>query len=305
MNISDAKTALSYGKYIALDTESTGFQPNKNYSLLLEIGAVKYENGVIVDRFDELVNPGIKIPKKIVELTGISNEMVKGKDSYIEVLTRFRKWCDTDKYIFIMHNATHDLRFLEYFGEKCGVSFNEPYIDTYPLAKDILGNGYWYKINSRINENYKLSTLALFYGIKDENHHRAINDAEVTMQVFQKLKQTAFKKEPSLYIKQYWQYPLKKEIPLEKNKIKIISVCPWDKKKRIYVNLSQIKNNEELYSTIFYDFEYSCWGIKQTGFPVASFKEIENVIKKEYQTGRMIYENFYEKKYFSSCFVEV
>lgn len=301
MKAEEAKLALSYDKFIALDTESTGFQPNENFSLLLEIGAVKCVNGEIIDRFDELINPGIKIPKKITELTGITNEMVKDKDNYIEVLNRFRKWCDDDKYIFIMHNATHDLKFLNYFGEKCNIEFNDPYIDTQWLAKNILSKGYWQKLNTRVNENYKLATLALFYNIVDKNHHRADNDAELTMKVFFKLRQTAFKKEPSLIIKQFWRYPTKKVENKELIIANILSVSPWDKKKRIYVTLSRKQDGESIFATVYYDFNFNCWGIKQSGFPIATFKDLEKTIKKQYQIEDMDFDCFKERRYFKMC----
>ena len=305
MKPEEAKTALMYGKYIALDTESTGFQPNDNFSFLLEIGAVKVIAGRIVDRFDELINPGIKIPKKIQELTGITDEMVENKSNYIEVLDKFRKWCDTDNFILLMHNAPHDLKFLNYFGEKCGITFDDPFIDTQPLAKNILKNGYWKKINSRVNENYKLATLANLFGIQDLNHHRADNDAELTYEVFSKLKQAAFKKDPYLMTAQLWKYPQKLEgeyIP-QKRKIKIISICPWDKKKRIYVNISTLENNEQIFATIFYDFDYKTWGIKNSGFPINTFREIEDKIKQEINKEELKYEHFDKKIYLKSCFL--
>lgn len=308
MSPEEAKTAFSYGKYIALDTESTGFQPNDKFSFLLEIGAVKYKNGHIVDKFDELINPGIKIPKKIEELTGISDEQVADKDNYIGVLNRFKKWCEDDEYILIMHNAPHDLNFLNYFGKKCGIDFNYPFIDTQPLSKNILKNC-WKEINSKVNENYKLSTLAHFYDIEDINHHRADNDAELTLNVFLKLKQTAMKKEPMLVYKQDWKFPSKNvEAPAsqEKRKIKILSISPWDKKKRIYISFeTKDENNEKKFGTVYYDFDYKCWGIKECAFPIKSFDEIENIVKMQYLSKEFNYDDFKEKKYPVSCFTYI
>ena len=312
MSPEQAKTALNYGKFIALDTESTGFQPNDKFSFLLEIGAVKSINGKIVDRFDELINPGMKIPKKIQQLTNITDDMVKDKDSFVEVLARFRKWCDTDNFIFVMHNATHDLKFLNFFGEKCGIKFDNPYIDTQPLAKNLLKGGYWNKVNSRVKENYKLATLGLFFGLDDPSHHRADNDAELTMNVFYKLRQLAFKKESMLYLKQDWKFP-KNKLRVSKDndevsdkptqKVKILYASPWDKKKRLYVCMVTKCSDEDKYATVYYDFDYNCWGIKDSGFPITSFKVIEDEMKKAYATETMSYENFAERKHFNDVFL--
>lgn len=306
MSPEEAKTALTYGKYIALDTESTGLQPNDAHSLLLEIGAVKVVNGQIVDRFNELINPGIKIKQNFSDLTGITNDLVQDKDSYASVLARFREWCDTDKFIFVMHNAPHDVKFLNHFGEKCGVSFNDPCIDTQTLGRNILRNGYWQKINSRVTERYSLASLGVLFSLSDENHHRALNDAELTWGVFDHLRKIAFKKEPLLCYKQDWKYPVlqSQNIP-SPEQIKLISICPWEKKKRIYVNLSAKSNSENLFTTVFYDFAFKCWGIKENGFPIKSFKEIENAVKNIYKIEDLRYESFSERKYLNSYFLNL
>lgn len=301
-----AKTALNYKKFIALDTESTGFHPNDTYSFLIEIGAVKVINGEVVDRFDELINPGIPIPKKIEELTGISDSMVADKQGYVEVLSRFRKWCDSDEFIFVMHNAPHDLKFLNYFGKKCGIEFNEPTIDTQPLAKHLLHDGYWGTISKRIKENYKLTSLATLFSIPDKNHHRADNDAELTYEVFSKLRKVAFKKECNLVYFQTFKYPSKKEddTPKEKRKAKIVSICPWDKKERIYIKLSEEIGDETTYATIFYDFYYKNWKIKEAGFPIKTFAYIEKRVKELYGVEDLEFENFQSRMY-PSCYVNV
>lgn len=306
LTVEQAKTALNYKKFIALDTESTGFQPNDTYCFLTEIGAVKIINGTIVDRFDELINPGISIPKKIQELTGITNEMVANKDNYIEVLTRFRKWCDTDDFIFIMHNANHDLSFLNFFGKKCGISFDEPTIDTQPLARALLHGDYWKTISKRINESYKLASLAILFNIPDKNHHRADNDAEITYEIFSKLREIAFKRQNDLIYYQLFKYPEKKNIEnsSEKQQAKIVSICPWNKKERIYIKLSKEKDGDVSYGTIFYDFYYKNWKIKETGFPIKSFASIERKVKDLYKTEEMNFQNFQQRIY-PSCLVSI
>ena len=286
MNVDNMKKALFYNKFIALDTESTGFQPNKSFSKLLEIGAVKIENGEIVDRFDELINPGMSIPKKIQELTHITNEDVADKDNYINVISRFYKWCEGD-YILIMHNAPHDLKFLNYFGEEAGLMFDQPYIDTQKVAKDILHGAMWERINYHIKENYKLATLAQLYKIPDQSHHRANNDAEVTWLVCKALRQTLT----------YEYNRTSKNTPVKKINANILHASPWKKStmQRLYVRLNRKEDNE--FADVYYDFSYGCWNIKNSMFPIGSFTEIEEEIKNAYEAKEMEFENFKERKY--------
>lgn len=297
MQLREMKQAMFHNKFIALDTESTGFQPEKNFSKLIEIGAVKVEDGKIVDRFDELINPGINIPKKIRELTHITNEDVAGKDDYISVLTRFYKWCEGD-YVLVMHNAPHDLKFLNFFGKEAGITFDMPYIDTQKVAKDILHGEVWSRINYRLKENYKLTTLAQLFKIPDNSHHRANNDAEVTWLVCRNLRSQLTKKEPETL---FWpKYEYKKTKTEEDSPIideaTMLYISPWQKAsmKRLYVRLSTA---DDSFADIYYDFVYNCWNIKTSMFPIKSFGHIEEKIKNKYRTSEMKFENFNEKVY--------
>lgn len=294
MTTEEMLSTMFYNKFIILDTESTGFQPNNTYSKLLEIGAVKVENGIIVDRFDRLINPGVKISKKISELTGITDKMVAECGDIPTTLKEFREWCG-EGYVLVGHNISHDLRFLTFFGDMCGIKFNEPCIDTQKIAKRLLSKGVWKTINSRIKENYKLSSLAILYGIPDQNHHRADNDAEVTWEVLKCLKKTALKENPHL-IYNNWIYP---EIVTEKfnHPISILSASPWDKGERLYINLSSYFDNEEHFSYIYYDFKNHTWGIKANSFPIP-FERVEKFISDVYANKLEIYEDFRSKKYF-------
>lgn len=69
--------------------------------------------------------------------------------------------------------------------------------------------------------------------------------------------------------------------------------------------MSTKKSNEEIFCTAYYDFTFSCWGIKETGFPIPSFKKIEDKIKSLYNTEELTYELFDGKKYFNSCYLNL
>ena len=279
-------------KYIAIDTESTGFQPDTRYSKLLEIGAVKIVDDKVVDRFDRLINPGMKIPKKISELTGITDDMVINEKDYCSVLADFRNWCE-EGYVFIFHNAPHDVKFLNFFGEHAGVSFNEPVVDTMTLASK------WLKVHhpecktdkGRIDT--KLSTLARIYEIPDLHHHRADNDAELTWNVFKALREEMQAKGELVKLST-------KDAPEAQNKtvegtVTVLRANVWEKKKmqRLYVDIKLNNSKGVSYGTVYYDFVYKNWGIKEVFFPIKDFSNIEEQVKKMFRTNEMNIEAFH------------
>ena len=96
--------------YVVFDLETTGLYPNSG-DTIIEIGAVKISNGNIVDRFDELINPGRDLNEEIIKITGIDNEMLKDKRSEEEVLKDFMKW--VGDIPMVAHNAKFDISFVE------------------------------------------------------------------------------------------------------------------------------------------------------------------------------------------------
>lgn len=162
-------------KYVVVDLETSGLDKNRDY--IIEVGAVKIENGKITDRFSSLVNtPQMEfLPKEVAKLTGITFEQLKTAPSVGEVLRQlynFSKGC-----ILVAHNLPFDYAFLRNWGFWCGISFDEfenGAIDTVEFGKQILGG----KV-----ENYKLSTLAEYFGTESA-HHRALDDAEATAKIF-------------------------------------------------------------------------------------------------------------------------
>ena len=159
--------------YVVFDIETTGFSPVKNK--IIEIGAVKVEAGKIVDRFSTFVNPGEPIPFHIEHLTGIDDSMVVGCDPIEKVLPRFLDFCRGA--VMVAHNASFDMSFIIHNAGELGVEFHPTYVDTVGLARFLL---------PRLNR-YKLDTVAKELGVTLENHHRAVDDAEATAGIFQRL----------------------------------------------------------------------------------------------------------------------
>ena len=165
--------------FVVFDTETTGFNA-AGCDQMIEIGAVKIRDGVIIDRFDELIDPKRHIPDRITELTLITDEMVKGKDSEEEVTKKFLKW--TDNLPMVAHNAKFDISFIEMAMKKYNLGeFQNTVIDTLELSR-ALDQGF---------TRHGLSALVKRYNVPwdEDAHHRADYDAEGTALVFDKMLQ--------------------------------------------------------------------------------------------------------------------
>lgn len=162
--------------YVVFDTETTGFYAGSDQ--MIEIGAVKIQNGKIIDRFDELIDPHRPIPKKITELTFITDEMVSGCDTEENVTKRFLLWAGDSP--MVAHNAKFDISFMRAACNKYGFpEFNKTVLDTMSIARML--HPEW--------PNHKLQTLTKRLDIPwdEEKHHRADYDAEGTALAFHKM----------------------------------------------------------------------------------------------------------------------
>lgn len=163
--------------YVVFDLETTGLKANEGDSII-EIGAVKMQKGKILDCFDEFINPGIKLSDEIVNITGITNEMLEGKDSEEVVVKRFMEW--VGDLPMVAHNAKFDTSFMNMAYLKYDLGrINNTIIDTLGLSRYL-----------ESNERYhNLATLVIRYNIPwdEDKHHRANYDAEGTALIFYKM----------------------------------------------------------------------------------------------------------------------
>ena len=156
--------------YVVFDLETTGFS-SKN-DRIIEIGAVKVRNGIIVDHFSEFVNPRRPIPYKITELTGITDDMVREADAIDFVLPRFINFIGDAA--LVAHNASFDTGFIEKNCRDLGIEYGYTVIDTVPLCRFLYPE----------LKSVKLNLVAKYLGIKLESHHRAVDDAKATADIF-------------------------------------------------------------------------------------------------------------------------
>lgn len=159
-------------EFIVFDIETTGLDKNKDK--ITEIGAVKIKGGEITGEFSTLVNPGVHISDFITKLTGITNEMVKNAPAFEEVLPELKAFIGQTPVV--AHNATFDMGFIQAKANASGVAFDNPVVDTLQLSR-----GLFPKL-----QKHKLDAVAKHLNIKMDNHHRALDDAKTTAQIFVK-----------------------------------------------------------------------------------------------------------------------
>ncbi|HHU42838.1 MAG: exonuclease domain-containing protein [Bacillota bacterium] len=157
--------------YVIFDLETTGIGTADK---ITEIGAVKMKDGKIVEIFETLVNPEMKLSDNIIELTGITNDMVEGAPKFEEVVADFYKF--TRGAVLVAHNTRFDLDFLRKQALPLLYNFDNDSLDTMMIAQQYM------KL-----KNYKLKTVCKEFGVEIENAHRALNDAIATARVFKKL----------------------------------------------------------------------------------------------------------------------
>ncbi|MBQ2257107.1 MAG: PolC-type DNA polymerase III [Lachnospiraceae bacterium] len=177
--VDDLKEIVTNGKgqtldetYVVFDIETTGFSPVTNR--IIEIGAVKVENGQIVDRFSTFVNPEVPIPFEIEKLTSINDSMVIDAETIEVVLPKFLDFIGDA--ILVAHNANFDVSFIKENAKRQGIPVDFTYVDTVGIARTLLTG----------QAKYTLDAVAKTLGISLENHHRAVDDAECTAEIFVK-----------------------------------------------------------------------------------------------------------------------
>ena len=170
--VTDGKGQPLEGSYVVFDIETTGFSPIKNR--IIEIGAVKVINGEITDRFSSFVNPQVPIPFEIEKLTSINDEMVMDAPAIEKVLPEFLSFCEGT--VLVAHNASFDISFIRENAQRQQLPFDFTYVDTVGIARVLLPH----------QAKHTLDAVSKTLGISLENHHRAVDDAEATAQIFVK-----------------------------------------------------------------------------------------------------------------------
>lgn len=156
--------------YVVFDIETTGLKASEDK--IIEIGALKYENNILVDKFSYLINPKVKLPEIIKGITGITDEILIDKPTIEEVLPKFIDF--VGDYAVIGHNVYFDISFINYNAKILGLKLiSGEVIDTLKLAR----------IKFKDTKNHKLQTLKEYLNL-DFDSHRAVDDCFTCNEVY-------------------------------------------------------------------------------------------------------------------------
>ena len=158
-------------EFVVFDIETTGL--NSHTNKIIEIGAVKIKSGRIIDRYSQLINPGISIPYHITEITSITNEQVANQPKIDEVIGKFVDFIGDA--VLVAHNAPFDMGFIKRdIKEYLNIDLENSVIDTLQMARDLFPDF----------KKYGLGDLNKSLGLALEKHHRAVDDSQATANMF-------------------------------------------------------------------------------------------------------------------------
>ncbi|MBQ1687826.1 MAG: 3'-5' exoribonuclease [Lachnospiraceae bacterium] len=173
--------------FVAVDLETTGLRPDRDE--IIEIGALKYVDGVCVDTFSQLVKPNKRISVRIKEITGIDNEMVADAPKIETVLPAFVSFVG-DEGVLLGHNLRFDYSFLKTYCKMLGIAFQMQGLDTLKLARALLPD----------LEKKNLGMVSQYYGIVNPNAHRAFTDAKTTADVYWRMYENFHEEKSELFL---------------------------------------------------------------------------------------------------------
>jgi DNA polymerase III subunit epsilon len=156
--------------FVVVDIETTGISPTSN--MITEIGALKVVDNVVVDTYNQLINPEAFVSEQITKITGLTNEILKDKPVLSRVFGDFDAFCEN--LPLLGHNIMFDFSFLKYHGNLLGYPFEKHGIDTYRLA-----TYYVPELKSK-----SLTSLIEYFDINREIAHRAYHDALATYEIY-------------------------------------------------------------------------------------------------------------------------
>ncbi len=206
--------------YVSIDLETTGLNPRTDR--IIEIGAVKVENGVIVDTFSTFINPGRKLEERIVELTGIDDTMLEGAPTLDEVLPALLDF--VEDLPLLGHRILFDYSFLKKAAVDRKRTFEKGGMDTLKIARRYLPT----------LERRTLEYLCGHYGI-GHTAHRALNDAMATHELYQILAKEYCREDQELFMPKKLIWQVKRDTPVTNSQ-----------KERLYRLLSRHKIEMDL-----------------------------------------------------------
>lgn len=183
--------------YVVIDLEMTGLQVKTEK--ILEVGAVKVRQGIVTETFSKLINPKRQLSEKIVELTGITNEMAQQGMDLDETMETFLMFLGDD--IVVGQNIMFDYSFLKQWAVNHDICLECKGVDTLKLARRFLPK----------EQKKDLESLCSYFSVPREHAHRALEDALETQKILECLKTSFGKKEPDAFLPKPLLYKVKKQ----------------------------------------------------------------------------------------------
>ncbi len=171
--VSNSKGQTIDTEYCVFDLETTGI--SHITEKITEIGIIKIKNGEIIDTFETFVNPEKPIPEEVVNVTHITDDMVKDAETIDKIMPKVLEFMGDS--VLVAHNADFDIGYMKYNCEQLGLPFNNTHIDTLRLAKAIFPEF----------SRYKLGFIADKLGIRVDVAHRALDDVKTLVAVFKEM----------------------------------------------------------------------------------------------------------------------
>lgn len=194
--------------YVVVDLEMTGLRAKTDR--ILEVGAARVRNGVVTETYSAIIRQQEKLPEKIVELTGITDETANEGRELDEVMEEFFSFLGED--ILVGQNIIFDYSFLKQWAVNHRYAFERSAVDTLKLARKFLPE----------EEKKDLESLCRYFEIPRCNAHRALDDAIETAQIFEKLKQNFGGEKEEAFVPKPLQYKAKKQSPATPRQIRYL-----------------------------------------------------------------------------------
>ena len=169
----DLNLSLKHAPLVIFDFETTGLDAGQDR--IIEVGAVRLEHMKIVDEFSQLIQPEMSLSQEVINITGITDDMLAGMPLWTDVLPKFLKFFEGS--ILVAHNADFDMGFLRTSCLKEGYQLEWPAFCTLKMARQALPQ----------LESKSLDALAEFYELEFEARHRSIGDVKVTTSVLESM----------------------------------------------------------------------------------------------------------------------
>ncbi len=202
--------------FLAVDIETTGLSPVKDR--IIEVAAIRYIDGEPKEHFEKLINPGCRLPERIIELTGITQDMLVNAKTEREVMEEFLSFAGGD--VLLGHNISFDYSFIKTAAHRLKKGFECRGIDTLYLSRRLKAD----------LEKKSLEAMCRHYEIIRECSHRALEDAIAAAALYQKLREEfkgCFDKE---FLPVTLNYTVKKQEPMtEKQKKYLLDLVNYHK----------------------------------------------------------------------------